>query len=419
MLLPTLVTCLAGCAFFLSPVSEGCGPGRGYGKRRSPRKLVPLAYKQFSPNVAEKTLGASGRYEGKITRNSDRFKELTPNYNPDIIFKDEENTGADRMMTQRCKDKLNSLAISVMNLWPGVRLRVTEGWDEDGHHSEESLHYEGRAVDITTSDRDRNKYAMLARLAVEAGFDWVYYESKAHIHCSVKSDHSVAAKSGGCFPGEAVVTVESGAQMSISDLRPGDRVLASAGSDGSGELVFSEVLTFLDRDPVTWKLFYTLQTESGAQLSLTAAHLLFVSEGNCSEGVAPAFGTLRTVYASDARPGQCVLVSQGEVGQRLGEGHLSRLNQVTVRESRGVYAPLTQHGTVVVDGVVASCYAVVNQHSLAHWAFSPLRLIHSWTGTTGCHGNGIHWYSQLLHWVGRLVLDSGRLHPLGVAPDDS
>uniref|UniRef100_A0A667XEU7 Hedgehog protein n=1 Tax=Myripristis murdjan TaxID=586833 RepID=A0A667XEU7_9TELE len=404
MLLPTLVTCLAGCAFLLSPVSEGCGPGRGYGKRRSPRKLAPLAYKQFSPNVAEKTLGASGRYEGKITRNSERFKELTPNYNPDIIFKDEENTGADRMMTQRCKDKLNSLAISVMNLWPGVRLRVTEGWDEDGHHSEESLHYEGRAVDITTSDRDRNKYAMLARLAVEAGFDWVYYESKAHVHCSVKSEHSVAAKSGGCFPGEASVTLEDGGQRLMRDLRPGDRVLASSGSGSDGELVYSEVLAFLDRDPVTRKLFYTIGTEAGASLSLTAAHLLFVSEGNCSEGAPPIHSTLRTVYASDARPGTVC----------AGVGRLSRITQVSVGAGTGAYAPLTELGTVVVNSVVVSCYAAVDQHTLAHWAFAPLRLMHRWTGTTGHHSNGLHWYSQLLHWLGRLLLDSGHFHPWGI-----
>nr|XP_046198440.1 indian hedgehog B protein-like [Oncorhynchus gorbuscha] len=418
MRLSVLVGLFVGCALFLAPVTEGCGPGRGYGKRRLPKKLTPLAYKQFSPNVAEKTLGASGKHEGKITRNSERFKELTPNYNPDIIFKDEENTAADRLMTQRCKDKLNSLAISVMNMWPGVTLRVTEGWDEDGHHSEDSLHYEGRAVDITTSDRDRNKYSMLARLAVEAGFDWVYYESKAHVHCSVKSEHSVAAKTGGCFPGRSLVTLDDGSSRAVQDLQPGDRVLASSGADGSrigGDLVYSEFFTFLDHEPAARKQFYVLGTETGANLTLTAAHLVFVTEGNCSVGESGA--VMRTMYASDVRPGQCVLTAGRNQGL---QGILSQVIWVHIQMDTGAFAPLTRHGSLVVDGVLASCYAAMDQHHLAHWAFGPLRLLYSSTRWTGASlGDGLHWYPQVLHWIGRFLLDPGHFHPWGMVMHDS
>ncbi|KAE8595696.1 hypothetical protein XENTR_v10015847 [Xenopus tropicalis] len=415
MLVVTRILLLGFICTLVAPPGLACGPGRGIGKRRHPKKLTPLAYKQFIPNVAEKTLGASGRYEGKITRNSDRFKELTPNYNPDIIFKDEENTGADRLMTQRCKDKLNALAISVMNQWPGVKLRVTEGWDEDGHHSEESLHYEGRAVDITTSDRDRSKYGMLARLAVEAGFDWVYFESKAHIHCSVKAENSVAAKSGGCFPGSARVMVEPGGTKAVRELRPGDRVLSS---DPQGNLIYSDFLLFIDKEHDVKKLYYVIQT-SQTRIRMTAAHLLFVAQSNGT-------GSFKSVFASNVRPGD-VIYSADRRDMTLRE---AMVEKVDLEEDIGAFAPVTAQGTVVIDEVLASCYAVIEEHRWAHLAFAPLRSAISLSSYLFPRDSspslesyeqveGIHWYSRLLYHLGTWLLDSKSLHPLGMAATKS
>lgn len=80
--------------------AAGCGPGRGIGGPRPKRKLTPLVFKQHVPNMSEQSLGASGISEGAIKSNSAKFKKLEFNNNQDIIFKDEEGTGADHVMTR-------------------------------------------------------------------------------------------------------------------------------------------------------------------------------------------------------------------------------------------------------------------------------------------------------------------------------
>lgn len=80
--------------------AAACGPGRGFNRRHPARRIYPLVYRQHEPNLSEINKCASGPPEGRITRNHEKFKDLVPNYNTDIDFKDDEGTGADRLMTQ-------------------------------------------------------------------------------------------------------------------------------------------------------------------------------------------------------------------------------------------------------------------------------------------------------------------------------
>jgi hypothetical protein len=143
-----------------------------------------LTLGQQVPNKAETE--AVGAISAKVVRGTPEFDALVKNENPDIEFKDEENTGADRMMTSNLKARLDKLAELVKQEWPGKKLRVTEAWDEDDEHAATSLHYEGRAVDITVSDKDNAKLGRLGQLAVDAGFGWVWYEDTSHVHASVE-----------------------------------------------------------------------------------------------------------------------------------------------------------------------------------------------------------------------------------------
>ncbi len=171
-------------------VSGGPLGDSGYGDFSSgPLQEVPLLAGDLSegqrvPNASE--VSTCGAIAKRIARGDPEFARLVRNENAAIAFKDEEGTGADRLMSARLGRRLDVLAAQVSAEWPGIKLRVTEAWDENGEHLGASLHYEGRAADITTSDGDTTRLGRLGRLAVDAGLDWVFYENKLHVHVSVR-----------------------------------------------------------------------------------------------------------------------------------------------------------------------------------------------------------------------------------------
>lgn len=220
----------------------------------------------------------------------------------------------------------------------------------------------------------------------------------------------MAAKTGGCFPGSSSVTLQDGSTKAVKDLQTGDKVLAA---DDDGTPIYTDFIMFIDQDSTTRRLFYVIETDAGQKIVLTAAHLLFVAHNSTDTGERRS-----AIFASEVQPGQKVFVSDNE---------RSRLEPVTVKriyteEHEGSFAPVTMQGTVVVDQVLASCYAVIEDHDLAHWALAPVRLAH-WVSSllfssqpqVSAQNDGVHWYSKILYQLGTWLLDSHSIHPLGMS----
>lgn len=85
------------------------------------------------------------------------------------------------------------------------------------------------------------------------------------------------------------------------------------------------------------------------------------------------------VYAASVKVGQLVLLvdNNNEPAAAAAAGSLLHPAVVTAvgrdLSLRGRYAPLTAEGTILVNGVAASCYAVVDSYRLVHAAFAPVR----------------------------------------------
>ncbi|KAF6206421.1 hypothetical protein GE061_017654, partial [Apolygus lucorum] len=237
---------------------------------------------------------------------------------------------------------------------------------------------------------------------------------------------SQGARTGGCFTNEGTVTVESGGRKKLSDVRLGDRVLSY--DTGSDKLVYSEVIMFLDRDTTDRKQFLRLGLSGGQVLTVTPQHLVMRNKPNGTDQ------DVEAVFAAHLNPSDQLLVAESN-GTKLVRRTL--LSSELVLDT-GVIAPLTSVGTIVVDDVVASCYAVIESQSIAHFAFAPLRAIKSVEAGLGAVGrffaspfssstslssptnatsglttddvNGVHWYPKTLYFLSNHFIPSYLLY---------
>lgn len=195
-------------------------------------------------------------------------------------------------------------------------------------------------------------------------------------------------------------------------MRVGDRLLSLDRT--SGRLVYSEVILFLDRNPEAKRNYLRVSTSRGRTIKLTPSHLLLrLTNGSKLETEA--------VFAEKIELGDHLLV-RGHDREFVRD----RVTRVEWFLETGVYAPLTRTGTVVVDDVLASCYAVIQSQTIAHLSFAPFRLymnfkhslerfwavvtkpVQSWRpkSVERSYPRGIHIYANILYAMSDFVVPS-------------
>ena len=197
----------------------------------------------------------------------------------------------------------------------------------------------------------------------------------------------------GCFPPHAtVIKFDSNGPVYMKDLKIGDIVLATT---TAGTLVYSPVIAFLDKSLGKEMSFLKIETEHN-ELLLTPTHLIFHQAS--SGGSLP---NSKAVFASNIKTNDYIFVL-GSNSSMCPE----QVNKVSSVNVRGVYGPLTAEGTIVVNNVATSCYAVIESHTLLHTAFAPLRYLYNWFPgifLSPTDQEGRHWYTHLVAQVGHYI----------------
>ncbi|XP_048239523.1 uncharacterized protein LOC124133516 isoform X3 [Haliotis rufescens] len=186
-----------------------------------------------------------------------------------------------------------------------------------------------------------------------------------------------------CFPGHTTVVLEGGHTVNMKDIRVGDRVLSLT---DQGNIDYSEVYLIIHSDEYRMNNYINISTTKHYIQSSPDHHIYLVSDG-----------TKHTVPAAQVKLADRVLIYNHE--KTLFEEEV--VTGLSTSTEIGVFAPLTMSGTIVVNGVLASCYVDCVPPRWAHPLLWPVRQLYclspsvsAWLHTPGKDGVPIwvNWY---------------------------
>ena len=159
----------------------------------------------------------------------------------------------------------------------------------------------------------------------------------------------------GCFAGSETVTVESVGITPISSIRIGDRVLAA---DAAGNTLYSDVV-FVPHGPnEDTALFVHITTAHGRDIKMTANHII-------PSGVCGNTASFSLSYARAVTVGDCIMTVSG----------MEEVSAVETVQGQGLYTIVTKEEYVVVNGIIASSFAV--NHMMANLYYHMHRFVYA------------------------------------------
>jgi hypothetical protein len=182
-----------------------------------------------------------------------------------------------------------------------------------------------------------------------------------------------------CFPSDTLVETLDRGNIRIAELKKGD--LIKTYDLKQQKWSYSRFVTYLHSDNKIVTRYIAIRTSNNKSLSISPLHLIAKRTSG---------GSIEFVFAKDLQLNDVIVSEGGTSGANEHQAVYEKIAELRETYESGAYAPLTEHGTVAVNSLMASCYANTRFHNFIHLLFQPVIFVSKYFNDNGALDSESH-----------------------------